>query len=134
MDQTINSKALSDITRNTGGYATDGEYYTCARKVLYETQNYLFNDQVSGPMKIISSALLAVIIGLTVTYFIVRNFYGRKAAKEEEVLGSIFTQQKLTQPTLENTGSVNLVSVPKQLRGYDTMDFFDDTIDTFKRL
>lgn len=131
--ETIGSSSLKDITLKTGGYAAEGKYYTCAQKVLSETQKYFFNAQVSGPMKIVSSALLAVIIGLTATYFIVRNFYGRKAAREEEVLASIYTQHKLTEPMLEHTGSVNLVKVPKHLKGYDSVDFFDDAVDSFRK-
>lgn len=131
--ESIGNNSLRDITFKTAGYATEGQYYTCAEKVLSETQKYLFNDQVSGPMKIVSSALLAIIIGLTVTYFIVRNFYGRKTAKEEEVLASIYTQHKLTMPNLEHTGSVKLVNVPKKIKRYDSIDFFDDVVDNFRK-
>ncbi|MGN0375511.1 MAG: hypothetical protein ACI4EN_08435 [Butyrivibrio sp.] len=56
---------------------------------------------LSRPMKYISSALIALSLGFTITFFIVKTFYGKNSPKEEEVLDSIYVQHRLREPSLE---------------------------------
>lgn len=116
--QEINSSSVYDITDKIAGYATRGDYYACADNFLAETRFFFFDKELSAPMKLVTSALLAVIISLTATYFIVKLFYGRKKSTSQETLDAMFTQQKVSDTDLEPVGISNIVKIPKYLTEY----------------
>ncbi len=118
--QELDSQALRDITAEIAGYATAGDYYACADNFIAETRFFFFNKELSAPMKLVTSALLAAIIGITVTYFIVKAVYGKKTSTQKEMLRAIFSQQKVEDTEREPMGVSNIVKVPKYLREINT--------------
>ncbi len=111
----INSSSVYDITDKIAGYATGGDYYACADNFIAETQFFFFDRELSAPMKLVTSALMSLIIGLTATYFIVKAFYGRKKTTRQETLDAMFTQQEVNDTDLEPVDISKIVSIPKYI-------------------
>lgn len=92
-----NSYSLT-ITDNVYTYATDGDYYLCASKAFSQINTLLEGGRISQPMKYICNALLALIIGFTITYVIVRIAHSRRVAKSEDILNAIYAQTHIHNP------------------------------------
>ena len=80
------------ITDNVYTYATDGDYYLCASEAFSQIEILLEGGRISQPMKYICNALLSLIIGCTITYFIVKIVHSKRAPKTNDVLEAIFAK------------------------------------------
>ena len=84
---TIVSNAYSNtITDNVYRYASEGDYYTCASKAYSQIYTLLDGGKIAQPMRYISAALLALILGLTVNYLIVRTVSKPRKAGADEII------------------------------------------------
>ena len=52
------------ITNNVSRYATDGDYYSCAANGFRQAFRLLEGERIAQPMKIVSYALIALMLGL----------------------------------------------------------------------
>lgn len=97
----ITSSRAYSITDNTYIYATSSrnyDYYTCTYKTLEQCLAILTGKRIAQPMKYICSALLALICGLFLTYFIVMLTSSSKKAKDAEILQGTFTKLYVHNP------------------------------------
>lgn len=68
----ITTANANTITDNTYTYASKGDYYTCAEKTFEQIYSVLAGQKIARPMKYITAALLAILIGLFVGYIILK--------------------------------------------------------------
>lgn len=108
---TVTDEQINTILGNVHPYASERNYYKCAKKAFIQIKNLFSADVLAGPMKYICSALLALLTGFTVTFFIVRAFYNKKKKEDVEILNAIFSQSQIIDTDLEFTGS-NSYNVP----------------------
>ncbi len=81
------TKSYADtITDNVYRYASDAEYYTCASEVFEQILTLLEGNKIAQPMKYISNAFLSLIIGLILTYFLVKAMSRAVKPSDQELL------------------------------------------------
>ena len=71
MRKTITQAKGNIIVDNVYTYASDKEYACCAMTAFNQTLRVLKGETVSGPMKYISNALLAVVVALLLAYLLI---------------------------------------------------------------
>lgn len=81
------TKSYADtITDNSYSYASDEEYYACAEKAFSQILARLEGHKIAQPMKYISNALLAVILGLLLNFGVVKLMSRTSKPGEKELL------------------------------------------------
>ena len=75
---TITNEKATIITDNIYKHAKNGDYYKCAAVAFEQELTLLGGGRIARPMKYISNALIAIVAGLLINYFIVRA--ARKAS------------------------------------------------------
>ncbi len=93
------------ITDNVYRMASSGDYYDCAHTALSQIGDVLDGTRISQPMKYLSNAALAILLALILNYVILRIVAGNPTSGETELLGSMFTQYKFTDPKVVHTGT-----------------------------
>ena len=86
MSKVITNAYTDTITDNVYTYASKEDYYGCAYEAFAEMLVLLQGNKIAQPMKYISNALLATILGLIITYFIVKIMSRAKKPSKEELL------------------------------------------------
>lgn len=71
IEKTVNASYATLITDNIYTYASNGDYYTCCSKAMEQVINLMEGRSISQPMRYICAILLALIIGLLISYMIV---------------------------------------------------------------
>ncbi|MBR4462518.1 MAG: TPM domain-containing protein [Erysipelotrichaceae bacterium] len=66
--KTINKAYANTITDNVYRYATQGEYFECARSVYEQALILLEGGHIAQPMKHISNALIALVLALLLNF------------------------------------------------------------------
>lgn len=69
--ETVTTSKAYSITDNIYQYASDQDYYTCAKKAFEQIQTLLSGGRIAEPMKLICNLLLAVALALLLLYFYV---------------------------------------------------------------
>ena len=97
------SKIVSDaysnsITDNIYKYASNADYYTCASKAYAQVLTLLDGGKIAQPMRYISAALLAIILGLMVNYLIVRTVSKPREADADEIIDAANVDFRLRNP------------------------------------
>lgn len=87
------------ITDNVYRYASDEEYYECAKEVYREIFALLQGQKIAQPMKYISNTLLAMILALLINFGLVCYFTRLKKPSEADVLRIIDKRLECTKPT-----------------------------------
>lgn len=83
----IISNAYSNtITDNIYKYASRGDYYGCASLCFSQIRTLLNGGRIAQPMRYITAALLALILGLMINYLIVRAVSSPKKADNAEII------------------------------------------------
>lgn len=80
------------ITDNTYRYATQENYYHCARRTFEQINDLLEGRRVAAPMKYIVNLFLALALALTVNYIIVKFTIRRKFAESEDIIYGVKTR------------------------------------------
>ena len=86
--KTITSSVATTITDNTYEYATDGDYYGCAKEAFSEVCMKLDGQSIAQPMKHINNILIAIIIAMLVNFTIVSRKARLRSAKAQKILES----------------------------------------------
>lgn len=97
-ERTLGSSTLNIICDNTYNYASDGDYFGCAREAFTEAADVLEGKRIAAPMKYISNACLAILLALIINYFIARKV--SKAAKPSDfaIMNSLFNNFSFSDP------------------------------------
>lgn len=69
----INKSRANAITGNTYMYATNGDYFTCAKLCLEQMAQVASGGKIAMPLKNFSNFLLAISLALVVTYIVALN-------------------------------------------------------------
>lgn len=96
--QVITSAYADTVTDNVYRYASDGDYYGCAREAFSEIYALLEGQRIAQPMKYISNALLAMILALFANFGLVICFTRLRKPGENALLSHIYRSFRFTKP------------------------------------
>lgn len=99
---TLTSSRCDVICDNTYIYASasyNRDYFTCCLKTLEQVKIVLEGGKISQPMKYISNALIAFIIGMLICFVLVFRFSRQKKPKDNELLRNIYSNVHVDNPT-----------------------------------
>ena len=85
----ISSNKVDSILANVYRYATNKEYYTCAKNVFNQVYTVISGKAIFEPMKIASNAILAFAISSFILYIYVLGSSSIKKASNKEVMDGI---------------------------------------------
>ena len=107
----IVSNAYSNtITDNIYRYASEGDYYTCASKAFAQVYTLLSGGKIAQPMRYISAALLALILGLMINYLIVRTVSKPRKAGAGEIIDAADVDFRLRDPAAHHINTTKVYS------------------------
>ncbi len=115
--KTVDTAYANTITDNVYEYASDGDYYKCASTAYKQIYQILQGGTIPQPMKYICNGLLSLIIGFTITFFIVKSSSRKRAPKDSEVLNAIFTKCDVIDPYAQFTYQTSRYSPPSSSSG-----------------
>lgn len=101
--RTVTSGYAKTITDNVYRYASNGNYYDCANEAFLQIHRLLSGSKIAQPMKYISNTLLALILAALINYFLAMFLSGTAKPSKAELLGSISSGFKLTDPYTTKT-------------------------------
>lgn len=114
----IVSNAYSNtITDNIYRYASDGDYYTCASKAYSQVYTLLSGGKIAQPMRYISAALLALVLGLMINYLIVRTVSKPRKADTEEIIDAANVDFRLRDPAARHSHTTKVYSPVRSSSG-----------------
>ena len=113
----LNTGRANTITDNVYKYASNGDYYTCAYTAFGQINTLLEGRKIAQPMKYISNAFLAIIVALLLNYFLVRSFSRAKKPSKDELLGKVFTQCNIANPSIRFIRQSRVYSPPSSSSG-----------------
>ena len=113
----ITSGYASSITDNVYTYASDEEYFTCAKRAFRQMSTLLDGGSISQPMKYICNALLSLIIGLIITYIIVRIVSRPKYAKYRDIKNAMYCQTNIYNTHTHFVGQTRVYDPPSSSGG-----------------
>lgn len=76
------------ITDNIYKYATNGDYYECARTAFEQIYTILNGGKIAEPMRYISNVLIALTLAFFINFIIILINTNVKKAKDKEVLAN----------------------------------------------
>lgn len=102
---------LKKITRSTANLITDniyrdasnGDYYACAAEAVDEMRSVLDGARIAKPMKYLSNAALAILLGLLLNYLFVRTLSSPGKASEGELIAAMYSQFRFNNPGAVHT-------------------------------
>lgn len=86
VSKVITSAYSNTISDNIYRYAAAGDYYSFASNCFSQIHTLLSGGRVAEPMRYISAALLALILGLTINYLILRAVTSPNKAGTHEII------------------------------------------------
>lgn len=101
------------ITDNSYMYASDGDYYECARFAFSQIKTILDGNRIAQPMKYISNGLLALATALLINFGFFTTMASVKKARNRDVLkaaDSYFSNTNVEVTELGTTKSYSPVS------------------------
>ena len=112
VEQTLTQAKSYTITDNVYKYASRGQYAACAESAFNQMNRALKGEKISGPMRVISNALLALLAALLLAYLFI------SARMEQEVkvsmpdivtattgAGAVIAAKKLTRKVRHTSSS-----------------------------
>ena len=98
---TITTAYANTITDNVYTYASDGDYFTCAKEAFGQIVTLLEGRKIAQPMKYISNALLAIALALMINYFVVMSCSKKRKASDKELLDGIYSHVEIKHPNVQ---------------------------------
>ncbi|MBQ6696844.1 MAG: TPM domain-containing protein [Lachnospiraceae bacterium] len=86
------------ITDNTYQYATNGDYFECARQSYLQIQTLLEGGRIAQPMKYICNVLLALSVAMIINFLVMRAQAANKAPKKNARLEAVYHYCDLIDP------------------------------------
>ena len=110
--ETITNEKATIITDNIYKHAKKGDYYKCAISAFEQELTLLGGGRIARPMKYISNALIAIVAGLLINYFIVRSARKSKAKYNAALIGAVKTRFEIKnyKPELIRTTKTPIVT------------------------
>lgn len=93
--KTITNAYANTITDKVYKYASDADYYRCAKEVFDSELTLLEGRKIAQPMKYASNIFLAAALAILINYFLVKLFSRAKSPSEAEMLASIAATQRM---------------------------------------
>ena len=97
----ITKSKANVITDNVYRFASAGDYYGCASSAFSQMQTLLEGNRIAQPMKYVSNALLALILGLLINFIIIASVSKLKRANYLKVLEAAQISFNATAPVAE---------------------------------
>ena len=91
------SIADNAVSRHKGD-GIPGKYYGYAQESLAQIRRLLNGQKIAQPMKVVTSALLALILGLLINFMVVSSFNRKKLPKQKDILAGLVTQFSISDP------------------------------------
>lgn len=98
--ETITDTRADVITDNVYRYASDGDYFGCAKDAYQQIYTLLEGGRIAQPMKYISNALLALILAFLIHFGIVILVSGAHRTSKQSILRSAKTSFHNTAPNI----------------------------------
>lgn len=105
------------ITDNVYRYASSGDYYTCCCKAFEQVFSLLEGQRIAQPMKYICNALLAVILALLFTYFLVRQSAASNRVSKQARFSNVKTSFSIANQSAIKVKTSKVYSAPKSHGG-----------------
>lgn len=86
------------ITDNIYRYASNGDFYTTASTCYKQIYTLMEGGKIAQPMRIISAALLALILGLLINYLLLRTVTKPRQAAMGEIIDAADVDFRLRNP------------------------------------
>jgi uncharacterized protein len=86
VSRVITNAYSNTITDNIYRYASDGDYYGCASACYSQIYTVLQGGKISQPMRYISAALLALVLGFLINYLFLRTVTRPGRASKDEIM------------------------------------------------
>lgn len=93
--KTITNAYANTITDKVYKYASDADYYRCAKEVFDSELTLLEGRKIAQPMKYASNIFLAAALAILINYLLVKLFSRAKSPSEAEMLASIAATQRM---------------------------------------
>ena len=93
--RTITNAYANTITDKVYKYASDADYYRCAKEVFDSELTLLEGRKIAQPMKYASNIFLAAALAILINYLLVKLFSRAKSPSEAEMLASIAATQRM---------------------------------------
>ena len=113
----VDNSYTDTITDNVYTYASRGQYGTCVREAFSQVLTLLQGGRIAQPMKIISNALLAILLAMVIVFIIIKVSASRRQASTESLLSGGFVQQRLNNPRVVFTGQTRVYVPPVSSSG-----------------
>ena len=95
--RTVTRSYANTITDNIYTYASDGDYYGCAKSAFEQEARILGGGRIAQPMKYISNALLSLVGGVLITFLVLRaqreSFEGKRNQKKSQTTVQLLGRQ-----------------------------------------
>ena len=91
LKNTITSSVSDIITDNVYSYATDGDYLACSMQAFSMLTSVLDGQSISQPMKYISNACIAIVLGLFICFFIALITSRTAKPSDNQILENIYS-------------------------------------------
>ena len=98
------------IADNIYTYATEGDYYTTARKGFEQIGAVLSGRRIAQPMKYISNVCLAILLSLIINYFFARLVSQKVKPNDAQIMNSIISRFDFSDPTARHTNTTKTYS------------------------
>lgn len=85
--KTVTDSYSNTIADNVYTYASDGNYYECARRVFYQANMLLEGRKISQPMKHVSNLLLAMVLAVVGVFGYILLISNKSKPSRSAVLG-----------------------------------------------
>lgn len=105
MEKTISAAKARTITDNVYTYAKKGDYYGCAKNVFLQEKTILEGGRIAEPMRYICAALVAVMAGLLIGYWVVRISRTHSVKPNAALLGAVRTRFNISDPDVKLTNT-----------------------------
>ncbi len=108
--QVITQSDANVITDNVYRYAMDGDYYQTSIIAFQQMYRLLEGAPIAQPMKLVTSALIALITAFMINFILVRFTSRSAVASRQEILSGLHTDFRAVNPSMRLTNTTRSYS------------------------
>lgn len=97
----LTNSIMNIISDNIYKLASNGDYYGCANEAFSEISDVLEGKRIAAPMKYISNACLAILLGLIINYFIARGLSKATKPSDASLINATFNRFSFSDPQVK---------------------------------
>ena len=113
----ITNQECYTITDNIYTYASDADYYTCAKKAFEQEASLMEGRKIPHPMKYISNFLLAAVLAVICNYLIVKVFSRTGKPKDKLIIDGLTYRENFENATAVFTHETKVYNPASSGRG-----------------